>query len=104
MGTWRGLRSMNHPRMMHSSCFLANFVYVFGGIRNNAQDGMLKSIERIEVGKRVLSSKWYIVSTSLPPLKLPIVAPIDQTKIIIMGGSDPKGANQEAFTYNTNKK
>ena len=84
---------MKQARREHSSCFLKNKLYVFGGYQSRELD----SIEWLDTGGIISNTSWAYCSwqkLSLPiftPRYWALVCAVSDTQIAIMGGYPDKG-------------
>ena len=82
---------MNTPRRSHSGCSLNDSVYVFCGY--NKTNEWLNSIERLNANYFVnagTDSQWIAITVASGMIKArsnPIVAPMGEREIVILGGS-----------------
>ena len=90
---------MNVARSHHSSCSLATALYVFCGVNN--QWGHLNSVEKLNTTNLVAG--WLLIQippTSLTPREYPVVAALNATQILIMGGENG-GRLGDVLTFDT---
>ena len=87
--TWTPAPSMHTPRRYHSTCCLAQYLYVFAGENST---GKLNSIEVISASAFVDNrddTQWELIqipTNSFTPRDMCLVSPLNATQIVILGG------------------
>ena len=101
---------INIARQNHSGCALGDSLYIFGGF---CMSDKLNSIEQMRNVQKYVqqvgeATPWKLLD--IPEYYLPsqrfnaIVAPLDETKILILGGRDNarwRGLKANAFVFDT---
>ena len=106
--TWKGLNAkLNKNRWGHSACTLNGIVYVFCGSRG--YNGYLNSIEMISESSLLANATtlWQLINVAeniLTPRYYPAVAPLNDTEIAILGGSNYPNRLSDVIVFNTTTK
>ena len=88
---WRhSLPHLHFGRKSASGCFVNSHAYVFGGI---GSESCLNSIERLSLsavssGREEEEWQSFQVDSRILPRQLPVVAALNDTEFVIMGGDD----------------
>ena len=95
---WKPAVEMNHGRLNHASCYLSRTVYVFCGQSRTT----LTQIERLNLDRADLVWEEIPVSISdLAPRCLPVVTPIGDSSIVILGGYEGNSFVNDVVHFNT---
>ena len=100
--------SMQVGREKSSSCSLDGYLFAFCGY--NANQGQLKSIEKLRVVRSASEQNqesWQLIpvaniASSLTPRESVVACPLNETKILIMGGYEGRSVyKNDAFLFDT---
>ena len=99
--TWTIAPDLNVRRQLHSMCSLGDRVYCFGGL---GQYITINNVEYIEAGTLLAGSqnqKWNLVTqrllANLKPRYLDVFCPIDNERIVILGGRSSGRRHKDAY-------
>lgn len=106
-GNWEEMPPMNVARSESSSCALAGFLYVFCGI--DIDDDISLSIEKLQLVPSAKIQKWYVwqlipninIAPDLTERSFPVVCPLNDREILIMGGHTGKEYLNDVLVYDT---
>ena len=87
---------LNMARQYASSCHLQGYVYVFCGVNNGQK---INLIERLSLELENLWKMIMPLEVELLPRSRPIVVPIDDQNIAIMGGKDKNDASMDDVIF-----
>lgn len=96
-GMWCEAPSLRKPRQLHSSTSFGEMIYVFCGVDGSSgRKNYLTSIEYLSAREHVFGigcQLWRLIELgkeNLTPRCNPLVAPFNDTQILIAGGLDQK--------------
>ena len=95
------IQALNVPRSAHTSCILADKLFVFGGIDSSiAHIGLIEVLDITNLAKG-----WELIKEPPIPGGLrPLMTAINETELLMVGGMGSLGRQSSCYTYNTSDK